>query len=92
MSFTVENVLKMTIKEAQQLGVQRFRDGYTFAQYNVRPIGFVDACVKAHRMDLIKALDYGWHVANMAEPVVLDDGTVIGSVVASKQLEMICQG
>lgn len=36
--------------------------------------------------------DYGWHVANMAEPVVLDDGTVIGSVVASKQLEMICQG
>lgn len=61
-------------------------------KYNVRPIGFVDACVKAHRMDLVKALDYGWHVANMAEPVVLDDGMVIGSVVASKQLEMICQG
>ncbi len=92
MTYTAETVTTMTVKEALQLGVQRYRDGFTFAKYNVRPTGFVTACFKANRMDLLKAIDHGWHIANLAEPVVLDDGTIIGSVEASKQLEAICQG
>lgn len=89
--YTVETVSKMTVKEASQLGVQRFRDGFTFAKYNVRPEGFVTSCFKANRKELLDALDNGWHVANLAEPVVMDDGTVIGSIEASKQLEAICE-
>lgn len=90
--YTVETVSKMTVKEASQLGVQRFRDGFTFANYNVRPTWFVTACFKANRTDLLKALDHGWHIANLAEPVVLDDGTIIGDGEFVKQLEAICQG
>lgn len=89
MIYTVEMVSQMTVKEARKLGVQRFRDGFTFAKYNVRPEGFVTACFKANRKELLDALDNGWHVANLAEPVVMDDGTVIGSVEASKKLEAI---
>lgn len=65
--YTVETVSKMTVKEASQLGVQRFRDGFTFANYNVRPTGFVTACFKANRTDLLKALDHGCNMFRHAE-------------------------
>lgn len=50
----------------------------------------VEACIKAKRDDLIAALDHGWHIANLAEPEKMADGTVIGNSEAAAELERIC--
>lgn len=86
-----DDVAEMTIAHAQKIGVQRYRDGYTFADYNVRPQGFVLACFAANRKELIEALDHGWHTANLAEPVKLSDGKIIGSSEHAAELERICE-
>lgn len=72
------------------MGVQAFRDGKTFAAYNVRPAGFSLACILGKRTDLLTALDNGWHMANLAEPVTLSDGRVMGYSPAAEALETIC--
>lgn len=90
MSDITYSVTEMTVETARKLGIQRYRDGYTFAAHNVRPAGFFMACLAAKRLDLVAALDEGWHVANLAEPVQLDDGTVIVSSRAAARLEEIC--
>ncbi|MBC8001080.1 MAG: hypothetical protein H7X97_00715 [Opitutaceae bacterium] len=87
---TPESVENMTAAEASQIGVQQYRDGKTFAAGNVRPAGFFMACLAAKRLDLVEALDRGWHVANLAEPIKFEDGTVMGSSPASHDLEAIC--
>ena len=90
MSDHTDGVTGMTVETARELGVQRYRDGYTFAAHNVRPVGFFMACLAAKRLDLVAAVDEGWHAANLAEPVRLDDGTVIISSRAAARLEEIC--
>lgn len=80
----------LTIKEARKMGVQAFRDGKTFAAYNVRPLGFALDCILGNRLDLLAALDCGWHTANRAEPVKLESGEIIGNSDAAAELEAIC--
>lgn len=87
---TGNNIKNMTVTEARKLGVQQYRDGKTFAACNVRPVGFLAACVNANRLDLVEALDYGWHIANLAEPVKLKNGRIIGCQDSAKKLEEIC--
>ena len=87
---TAESVKTMTAAEASQIGVQQYRDGKTFAAANVRPAGFFMACLSANRLDLVDALDHGWHVANLAEPVKFEDGTVMGYSPAAEELETTC--
>ena len=89
---TTESVQNMTTAEAAQIGVQQYRDGKTFAAANVRPAGFFMACLAAKRIDLVDALDRGWHVANLAEPVKFVDGAVMGYSPAAEELEAICNG
>ncbi len=90
MEYTVETVSRMTAIECQKLGVQQYRDGRTFKACDVRPPGFMIACFKARRLDLIDALDYGWTIANLAEPVKMSDGTIWGSSPSNAELERIC--
>lgn len=90
-TYDAESVRNMTVIQAQKIGVQQFRDGKTFAAYNVRPAGFFMACLAAKRLDLVDALDHGWHVANCAQPVKLDDGTVMQAPFATAELEQICE-
>ena len=87
---TAQSVKNMTAAEATQIGVHQYRDGKTFSAYNVRPSGFLMACIAAKRLDLVRALDRGWHIANLAEPVKLSDGTVMGFSPAAEELEAIC--
>lgn len=75
--------------EAEKIGVLQFRKGKTFKGCNVRPKGFFVDCVVAGRLDLVKALDRGWHCANLAEPMKLPDGSVARFLTAEKQLEAI---
>ena len=89
---STESVQNMTTAEAAQIGVQQYRDGKTFAAANVRPAGFLMACLAAKRLDLVDALDRGWHVASLAEPVKFADGTVMGYSPATEELEAICNG
>lgn len=89
-NYTAESVKNMTAAEAAKIGVQQYRDGKTFAAANVRPTGFFIACLSAKRLDLVEALDRGWHVANLAEPVKFADGTVMGCSPSAKELEAIC--
>ncbi len=89
-NYTTEAVKNMTAAEALKIGVQQYRDGKTFAAANVRPSGFFVACLAANRLDLVTALDSGWHIANLANPVELADGTLVGFSPAVSELESIC--
>lgn len=84
------NIETMNVLDAQKLGVQRYRDGKTFAQRDVYPEGFVVEATKAGRSDLIKEVGYGWHVANLAEPVEINDQVYVSAENAA-ELERICE-
>lgn len=80
----------MSILEAQKLGVERYRMGFTFAARDVLPKGFVVGAVMANRSELIEAVNHGWHVANLAEPVEIS-GEVYVSLSSAEELQRICE-
>lgn len=90
-TYGADDLRTMTIEHARKMGVQRYRDGFTFAAYNVRPPGFTVAAIMASRQELIAALDHGWHTAHLAEPVKLSDGRIIGNSDHAAELERICE-